>query len=251
MLVAFNINKEKVYSFESEKGQGPYLCPYCSESLVLKKGTKKIHHFAHQAKSDCPHENESLEHMTIKLEIFKNLKNSPVVTNLELEKYLGENRPDIYAEIRGMPVAIEVQLSNLSVEKIEERTRKYKEKGIYVLWISSYEKFAERVNLTTKTVSVKKWEKWIHAMYVGQMFLWKEGTKLIPVKFGYNGSKIERIVSSLAPIYIEKDLFPVKKPAWNKFPEAFLFNNKYAFVKEEMAIESFWSRLLKFIGLRK
>jgi competence protein CoiA len=238
MLVAFNEQKQKVIAFDTEKEDGPFFCINCNLPLILKKGDKKTHHFSHKANSECPHENESVDHMIIKTEIYKSLLLADNVSNCELEKSFGENRPDIYAEINGIPVAIEVQLSHLSVEKIEERTISYKNKGIYVLWITSYDRFLERVDLQNKIIAIKVWEKWLHTMYIGQIFLWKKGSMLVPVKLepikkddGFN-SKNKRTPISLSPIFIEKDLFPVKKEKWNNFPEALIFNNRKGYTND-------------------
>lgn len=231
MLTAFNKKGETVVAFEATRFEGPFICTYCKNEVILKKGDKKIHHFAHTSKSECPHENESPEHMLIKTEIYKSLKKESNVKNCELEKSFGDNRPDLYAEINGTPVAIEIQLSHLSVEKIEERTLKYKEKGIYVLWVTSYNKFLERIDFQkNKEINIKVWEKWLHTMYIGQIFLWKKESTLIPVKLypvskknGYNSSVRRRPVSR-KPVRIEKDFFPVNKKQWQKYPAALIFN---------------------------
>src|SRR4051812_4753271 len=49
--------------------------------------------------------------------------------NLFLELPLGTVRPDVSAEINGTPVAIEVQISALSIETITRRTIDYHQKG--------------------------------------------------------------------------------------------------------------------------
>lgn len=238
MLTALNSNKKRVVAFETNKVDGPFFCSHCNQSLTLKKGEKKEHHFAHLSNSDCPHENESAEHMLIKTEIYKSLKKASNVTDCELEKSFGENRPDLFAVINGVKVAIEVQLSHLSVEKIQERTVSYHRKGIHVLWVGSYSRFLDRVDLDNgNTLTIKDWEKWVHTMYLGQMFLWKKESLLIPVKFipvkndkGY-GLKKKRVAESKKPVFIEKDFIPVVKDAWRSYPKASIFNT-YAIKKD-------------------
>jgi len=41
----------------------------------------------------------------------------------------------VSAYINGVPVAIEVQISSLSLETILQRTIAYARKGIYILWL--------------------------------------------------------------------------------------------------------------------
>ena len=45
---------------------------------------------------------------------------------------MGTIRPDIYACMDGIQIAIEVQLSTLTLERIIYRTSEYAKKGIYV-----------------------------------------------------------------------------------------------------------------------
>ena len=54
MLVAINRNNETVYAHQAIITE-EYRCPYCKEKLLLKKGLKKIPHFAHvsQVKRRC------------------------------------------------------------------------------------------------------------------------------------------------------------------------------------------------------
>jgi competence protein CoiA len=52
-----------------------------------------------------------------------------------LERSFVWGRPDVFAEIKGVPVAIEVQISSLSVDTIMRRTIEYGRSGIYVLWL--------------------------------------------------------------------------------------------------------------------
>ena len=59
------------------------------------------------------------------MEIFEALQRHPAVSNAALERPLGTNRPDVSAYINGVPVAIEVQISSLSLDTITCRTIEY------------------------------------------------------------------------------------------------------------------------------
>lgn len=69
------------------------------------------------------------------MEIFEALRTAPSVAEAALEKSMGTVRPDVCAMIKGVPVAIEVQMSSLSIETIMTRTIDYHQRGLYVLWL--------------------------------------------------------------------------------------------------------------------
>ena len=69
------------------------------------------------------------------MEIYQALLRQPGVKDVALERPLTSVRPDVSATIHGVPVAIEVQISALSMDTIIHRTQEYARKGIYVLWL--------------------------------------------------------------------------------------------------------------------
>jgi competence protein CoiA len=87
-------------------------------------------------------------------------------------------RADVSACINGVPVAIEVQLSNLSVADIIRRTKEYGRRGIYVLWLARW-----RPALDSGRYSPKPWERWLHAAYFGRVYYWLGQTTVVPYHF--------------------------------------------------------------------
>lgn len=169
----------KVLARYSSKAEGPFYCPYCFGELNIRKGRIKVHHFAHKPPVNCTHgEGETEAHRKCKETIFNCLSKRSNVTELEIEKNLGTVIPDIYAKINNIPVAIEVQRSNLSVNTITEKTQRYYELGIHVLWIAI---FHEKLN--NERYSPKAWEKWCHAAYFGRVYYWVTGLTILPVHF--------------------------------------------------------------------
>jgi len=127
---------EIVTAYFANKSQAPFSCPECSDPVILKSGKSRVNYFAHENPLACRYaENESDNHRRCKMEIFLALQKEPHVRNVALERPIGTNRADVSAEINGVPVAIEVQLSSLSPETIAYRTMEYARKGIYVLWL--------------------------------------------------------------------------------------------------------------------
>src|SRR2546421_8903266 len=97
MLSAWNQSGEDVLAEEVEVADGPFYCPSCQEQLILKQGRKVVAHFAHQPAADCEYTNEgeSEEHRLAKREIRQALLQVPDVTDVRLERYLREVRPDV------------------------------------------------------------------------------------------------------------------------------------------------------------
>jgi len=170
---------EIVTAYFANKSQAPFSCPECSDPVILKTGRSRVNYFAHENPLMCRYaENESDEHRRCKMEIFQALQNDPHVLNVALERPLGTNRPDVSAEINGVPVAIEVQISSLSPETIAYRTMEYARKGIYVLWLLQW-----TPKLDAKRYTPRLWEKWIHAAYFGRVYYWAEGLSVVSYHF--------------------------------------------------------------------
>ncbi len=181
MLTALSRNPErKVIAHCTEKSEGPFFCPECGDELLIRKGKIRVHHFAHIPPTNCIYgSGESQAHLKCKVEIFDALKNDSRIDKLELERRLDGVRPDISFRVDGCHyVAIEVQISDLSLDDIERRTKRYKELKVNVCWILQMndeiwgERFAPRV-----------WEKWAHLLYFGRVYYWTGGTKVIPAHF--------------------------------------------------------------------
>jgi competence protein CoiA len=170
---------ELITAYFASKGHAPFSCPDCNEEVILKAGKRSVNHFAHANPLACQYaKNESDEHRRCKMEIFKALQKEPRVRNVALERPLGINRPDVSAYINGVPVAIEVQISSLSLETITRRTLAYARQGVYVLWLLQW-----TPELDAPRYTPRLWEKWIHAAYFGHVFYWTEGLNILSYHF--------------------------------------------------------------------
>jgi competence protein CoiA len=112
------------------------------------------------------------------MEIYESLLRQPLVSDAALERPLGSVRPDVSAYFNGVPVAIEVQISSLSIETIMRRTIEYHQKGIYVLWLLQW-----TTALDGQRYTPKLWEKWVHAAYFGRVYYWLHGLSVVPYRF--------------------------------------------------------------------
>lgn len=180
MLSAKRTSDGKTVFADTEfKRNAPFTCLVCHDRVILKTGRNKVNHFAHAYPLRCQFgTNESDLHRRCKKEICEALLKEPNVTEVAMERSFGTVRPDIYAKIKGVPVAIEVQISSLSLETIQYRTIEYHRKGIYVLWLLLW-----TPKLNAPRYAPTKWEKWIHAAYFGRVYYWLEELKVASYRF--------------------------------------------------------------------
>ncbi|GJL66820.1 MAG: hypothetical protein NPIRA05_17910 [Nitrospirales bacterium] len=173
-------DSSKVLARASEKFEALFLCPRCRRELILRKGHIKVHHFAHKPPVTCAlGKGEKEQHLKAKLEIYDALLCELNVSELELEKDFGASVADVYARISGVPVAVEIQRSVLSVNDIIARTLNYHRLGVSVLWAG-----LPNPDLATSKYSPRAWEKWCHAAYYGRVYFWDSGQVFKVVHFG-------------------------------------------------------------------
>lgn len=108
-------------------------CPVCHGRVTVKNGLHKIPHFAHRQQEGCLafSEGETAEHLGLKLALFEwGCQNGQ---SMQLEAYLPElvQRPDLLLD----KLAIEVQCSPLSQERLRERTKNYHAHDYQVIWL--------------------------------------------------------------------------------------------------------------------
>ena len=170
---------QKLGAWEARKDDRPFVCFCCQRVVTLRRGPIIAPHFAHLPPVTCEYgTGESEAHRRCKIAIYESLVADPRVSKCELERNLGTVRPDVSAYINNVPVAIEVQLSTLSLDKIAYRTSEYRRKGIYVLWLPVYHS-----GLDQELYSPRPWERWLHATYFGRAYYWLEAATVLPVSF--------------------------------------------------------------------
>ena len=179
MLTAESGNGQKVAAWEVEKRDGPFICFCCKQIVRLRRGDIKAPHFAHVPPVTCEYgTGESEAHRRCKIALYESLVSDPRVKRCEMERNLGTVRPDVSAYINDVPVAIEVQISNLSLARIQYRTMEYTRKGIYVLWLPIHSR-----ELKQELYAPHLWEHWLHAAYFGRVYYWLEGSRVLPIHF--------------------------------------------------------------------
>ena len=171
-----------VAAYFASKLHAPFFCLQCGDEVILKSGRNRVNHFAHANPIACRFaEGESELHRRCKMEIFEALRATPGVRDAALERSLSGVRPDVSAYINGVPVAIEVQISSLSLETIQRRTIEYARNGIYVLWLLQW-----TLALDARRYTPRLWEKWVHAAYFGRVYYWLKGLSVVSYHFDAN-----------------------------------------------------------------
>lgn len=133
MLVARNEQGDLVSTVEGEPQGRSFSCPACSSMVRLKKGRVIRPHFAHVHLQDCHffHEQESREHLELKARLYQALVKQEEV---QVEVYLPQLN-QVADLLVNHHLALEVQCSQLSVERLRERTLAYQRNGYQVRWL--------------------------------------------------------------------------------------------------------------------
>lgn len=191
---------KKVYRDNATKKGGPFYCPYCFSPAIIRKCTEKEDHFAHKPRlSPVLNSKDQALHTECKNSICKYLSEKYPNGNWMVERAIeeipkiGNKRiiPDIsgrFGDKKGIPIAIEVQKSAYTPNKIREKTEQYYKLGIYVLWIIPLKN-----NLGDDVFRPRLFEKYLHAMYYGRVYYWTptHPNQLLPVHYSYTSRYIE------------------------------------------------------------
>jgi competence CoiA-like predicted nuclease len=155
--------------------QKSYFCPSCKNLLVLKRGRIVVAHFAHRPPVLCDWaKGETKAHLEAKQIVFDALSTRGIKAELEfvVQSLPGDRRADVMAwSSKGVPVAIELQHSALSLSILETRARSYANASIAQLWVPFVNKkslldFEPRAGggMFVKRYSARPFERWVHGL---------------------------------------------------------------------------------------
>ena len=135
MLIAKNTEGKLVSALETSlQRKEPYSCPGCQGVVLLRHGQVMCPHFAHKSLQDCQFfsENESAQHLSLKAALYKSLVNHGEKVSIEKVLFEMGQIADLFV---GDSLALEVQCSRLSQQRLRERTRAYQQAGYEVRWL--------------------------------------------------------------------------------------------------------------------
>lgn len=174
---------------DSDKGF-TYRCPECKREVILKKGRKVIDHFAHKAPVSCSYAaGETQAHLNAKQDFYDHLKTLKLDVYVEYPLSLGniKSRADVYVSNtqKGMPAALEIQHTNISLQEIERRTQNYQQLGIAVGWLPLIDLDKHEIDTESsrgwviEKYSPKPFERWIHGFNYGRVWYYEHKEKTI------------------------------------------------------------------------
>lgn len=184
-----SLTQKEYYASEAKKIDGPFYCPECYSDVVLRKCIEKIDHFAHQSRLTPIHSSKESElHDTCKRTILEYLLKKYPEGSWDKERAIPARpkdniqklQPDISGRINKQGLAIEVQLSTLSIGEILKRTLTYKRRNIAILWIVPLLK-----PIGQEQFRPRLFERYLHSMYFGRVYYWWADLKhqVIPVHY--------------------------------------------------------------------
>jgi len=217
------------WAYETTKDDGPFYCPETFEELIVRKCTDKRDHFAYKSRLSPVATKESELHNDCKNELLEVLRGAFPEGKWEKErdefpadknKGYHKVRPDLSGRINKNPVIIEIQTSNISIDKIIHRTEQYSKRGAYILWIIPLES-----DLGNENFRPRLFERFLHTMFYGRVYYWcrGNGSNLIPVHYGKAERYIEESFwydeegNEMSAGGYFKPYLRVKKPVYGSF----------------------------------
>ena len=78
------LNGKTIYAWKVHDREADYRCPMCNNPVRLKRGNKKIPHFAHISSNECSYgEGVSEDHLVVQKEITEILSSNNIQCKLE------------------------------------------------------------------------------------------------------------------------------------------------------------------------
>ena len=182
-------DNKQVLATHVSKNNGPFYCKECMSDVVVRKCSDKKDHFAHHARTSpvIGSKDQSL-HSACKNEICKYLHDSYPDGRWQTERPIDANIdkktkriiPDISGRINGKPIAIEIQLSPYTIDKIRAKTLEYYKHKIAVLWVIPLKE-----PLDDQPFRPRLYEKFLHSLYFGRAYYWNKESPscILPVHY--------------------------------------------------------------------
>jgi|GEM_PF-2118874 len=156
-LTAITKSGERVFAPELNDKRQDFFCRFCNSPMSFVDATLKIKHFRHLIKASCDYEGETEEHENCKYSVYKELK-AIRSGKVFIEHPVGKLIADVYWERIGKPdIAFEIQATNYSISKYEDKIAYYSFRHILVVYIFVGDIFGNEVR--PNIYSLKEIEK--------------------------------------------------------------------------------------------
>ncbi len=185
------LDNKTVHAEEVTKTDGPFYCSACLSEVIVRKCTEKVDHFAHLARqSPIIRRRDKRLHDECRDQILEYLKKHFPTGKWEKEREIPGNKekgfkkiiPDISGRINGVPIAIEVQASTYTINRIHEKIIEYQKRTPKVAVLYIIPLFKE---LGDEPFRPRLFEKYLHSIYYGKVYYWTTDlrTSIIPIHF--------------------------------------------------------------------
>jgi len=175
MLIA-ELEENRIDAFTAERGP-TYHCPHCRGEVVLKKGPKVVHHFAHKPPTTCTWaKGETRAHMEAKALLAEALTARGLRAEMEfiVKALPNDRRADVMAwSPNENQIAFELQHTAIGREEIEARASSYARAGIAQIWIPFInasvwkDGYPRSGGWFVKRYSPRDFERWVHGFAQG------------------------------------------------------------------------------------
>ena len=175
VLIALNVELNQIFNLRYRRPKNPHkytwLCNICKKQVYYNENENC---FKHRGIKPDDFEPETVEHKRMKEYWYNTFPLVNPIILRQMEYRFGDQIADVYFELRdGIKVAIECQNSPITKKKLINRTKKYAEKDIYVLWIfngSGTCVSEEKKPFNMDKVRVLGEEKRVHNLYGGRIY---------------------------------------------------------------------------------
>lgn len=170
---------------EAKRLEEKYVDPLTKLPVIPKVCSQKVDHFAFTAHSLENLNGETALHYACKTKLCDVLQKVYPNGNWKTERPIKKSKeipklvPDISGRIDGKPIAIEVQNSRISFEKIMERTLNYTNRKIYLLWVTPMKEHPENGIVFRPSKQLQ----FLHHLYYHRAYFWVKGSEIISVHF--------------------------------------------------------------------
>ena len=180
MLMA-EVEGTRIDAFTAEKGPD-YICPQCRRAVILRKGRKVVHHFAHKPPTTCSWaKGETRDHMEAKTLVANAAKARGLRAEVEfvVNTMPGDRRADVMVwSPKGLQIAFELQHTAIGPDEIERRSFSYARAGIAQIWIPFLRpsvwkdgRSRHKGDWFVDEYSARPFEKWVHG-FNGSNGMW-------------------------------------------------------------------------------
>jgi len=175
IILASNLELGRIFNVLYGLPKNPqnytWFCLNCKTQVYYNQ---YLNCFKHRGQKPEGFEPETIEHKTMKSYWYNIFPKFNSIKTRYLEYWFEDQIADVYFELRdGKKVAIECQNSQITTQKLIERTKKYTLKNIYVLWVfnGSGTCVSEEKNPCNKEKTrVLSVEKRVHNLYGGRIY---------------------------------------------------------------------------------